>query len=91
MPTTLPALSSSGPPESPGRIGAFVSITPVSRWRSPLSLSTVIDLLSRMTLPRTEMRRPIPPEFPTAVTLAPTVSVAEFPIVTVLRLVALRS
>ena len=56
-----------------------------------MPLSTVIDLLSRMTLPRTEMRRPNPPEFPTAVTLAPTASVAELPIVTVLRFVALRS
>jgi len=38
IPTTRPALSSSGPPESPGRSAAFVSIRPASRYRSPLSL-----------------------------------------------------
>ena len=77
MPTTLPALSSSGPPESPGWTPAFVSIRPVSCSELPCSSLATIDLLRPVTVPRADVRFPVPPAFPTARTTSPTAALEE--------------
>jgi hypothetical protein len=87
MPTTSPWLLTSRPPESPGSIPAFVSISPVSCSAPPCSSEAVIVLPRPVTVPAAELMLPLPPALPRAVTLAPTVSFAEL-IETVFRLEA---
>ena len=55
MPTTLPVSVTSGPPESPGWMGAFVSMSPES-FSEPerfSSLCAVIDWFFATTVPAT--------------------------------------
>ena len=87
MPTTWPAKLTSEPPESPGSIGALVSIIPVScsELPEPSSLA-VMDWLSAVTLPvTTDGWPPLPSAFPMATTLWPVLTVAELPRLTVVR------
>ena len=88
IPMTWPAELTSGPPESPGWIGALVWISPVScseLLAEPSSLA-VMDWLSDVTLPvTTDGCPPLPSAFPMATTFWPTVTVEESPKVTVCR------
>ena len=88
IPTTCPAELTSGPPESPGSIGALDWIIPVSCSElvdDPSSLA-VMDWLSATTLPdTTDGVPPLPSAFPMATTFWPTVTVDESPRGTVCR------
>ena len=79
IPITWPAVFSSGPPESPGRTAAFVSISPLRLSLPPWSSLTVIARSTLVTVPEAELSLPVPPAFPTACTASPTSTVAESP------------
>src|SRR5579875_4210222 len=86
-PITSPWSFTSGPPESPGWMFAFVSISPVSCSDVPeLSSDAVIDWLSAVTVPgATDGVPPTPPALPRATTLSPTLTLDESPVVAVVR------
>ncbi len=75
----------SGPPESPAWMLAFVSSRPVSCSEEPEDSSdAVIDWLSAVIVPgATDGVPPTPPALPSAVTLSPTPTVPESPVVAV--------
>ena len=59
MPSTSPSMFTSGPPESPGWIGALVAISPVSLSESLLDSSlAVIDLPSPVMVPEATLGVP---------------------------------
>ncbi len=85
MPMTAPLLLTSGPPESPGWIGALI-------WSSPLTVSTSAPLwslavmvwLRALTLPVVTAGVVLRPSaLPKATTACPTLTVDELPTVTV--------
>ncbi len=82
MPMTRPSLLTSGPPESPGWIGALVWIIPVrisGFW--PVSSAAVICCPSAVTVPvATAGAPPRPWALPRAVTLSPMCTIEESPI-----------
>ena len=82
---TCPCEFTSGPPESPAWMSAFVSISPVSCSEDPEDSSeAVIDWLSAVTEPAaTDGVPPTPPALPSATTLFPTPTVEESPVVAV--------
>ena len=88
MPIACPELLNSGPPESPGRIGAFVSIIPLRLSLPPWSSPTVIERLTAVTVPEAEVNRPVPPAFPIACTESPVSTDEESPREIVLRFAA---
>jgi len=85
IPMTLAELLTSGPPESPGWIGAFVWMSPDRLSAlSPLSLPTVIDWFRAWTTPLTaDGVPPTPPALPMATTSSPTATAEELPVWTV--------
>ena len=82
MPMTWPCEFTSGPPESPASMLAFVSISPVSCSDEPEPSSVaVIAWLSAVTAPgATAGVPPVPPALPSATTLSPTLTVEESPV-----------
>ena len=85
IPTTWPAAFISGPPESPGRTAAFVSIIPDRLSLPPWSSPTVIARSTPVTVPEAARSEPVPPAFPSAFTDWPAARVAESPRGTVFR------
>ena len=88
IPITRPAWFSSGPPESPGSIPAFVSTRLVSVSLPPWSSLATICLWSPVTTPVATVTPPRPPALPRATTAWPTFSFDELPSLTVFRPVA---
>ena len=83
MPMTSPFESTSGPPESPGWMPAFVSSSPVSRSELLPSLA-VIDLPRPVIVPVAAIGAPpAPPALPSAVTASPSCTFDESPRLTV--------
>src|SRR5215471_7055315 len=84
-PITWPCEFTSGPPESPAWMSAFVSIKPDSRSDElEPSSDAVIDWLSAVTAPAaTDGVPPTPPALPMPTTLSPTRTVDESPVVAV--------
>ena len=80
-PTTLPASSTTAPPESPGAMAASSWINPVSRLTEPsLSSRTEISWSRARTVPATVLGAPpSPPALPMARTASPTSTVDEDP------------
>jgi hypothetical protein len=74
IPITLPAVLTSGPPESPDSTGASVSISPDSCSAAPLVRDpAVMERLSPVTRPATALGvPPSPPALPIATTGSPT-------------------
>ena len=81
-PTICPCEFTSGPPESPGWMSAFDSISPESCSELPEDSSeAVIDWFSATTEPAaTEGVPPTPPALPSAVTALPTLTAEELPV-----------
>ncbi len=86
MPTTLPAALTSGPPESPETMSAFIWIMPVRLSELPPSLA-VMDWSRSATVPDTTAGvPPLPYALPMATTSAPMVRLSELPSGATLRL-----
>ena len=85
MPITCPAVLTSGPPESPGWIGALSLMSPLSCSEVPdPSSEAVIEELRPVTLPvATDGVPPLPSALPSATTFWPTATVEESPRFTV--------
>src|SRR5499427_6075807 len=81
MPITLPVVLTSGPPESPGWMGALWWISPVSCSEVPApSSDAVIDAPRPATWPTaTDGVPPLPSALPSATTLSPTFTEDESP------------
>jgi len=79
MPRTSPSVLTSGPPESPGWMGALWPIIPVSCSASPAPASdAVIDWPSPLTRPlTTDGVPPLPRALPSATTFCPVWAPAE--------------
>ena len=81
MPITLPVLLTSGPPESPGWMGALWWMSPVSRSEvpAPSSEATIDAFRPAMCPTATAGVPPLPSALPSATTLSPTFAVDESP------------
>ena len=81
MPMTCPAGLTSGPPESPGWMLAFVSSMPLScSDELPSSSLAVIDWFRAVIVPAaTDGVPPLPPALPSATTCSPEVTCDELP------------
>ena len=85
MPTTLPSVVTSGPPESPGCRGALVRISPLSCSPPPLASPAVTVWSNASTTPSTALGvPPAPRALPIPTTASPTTSVEESPMLTAL-------
>src|ERR1700677_3430240 len=87
MPTTWPYAFTREPPESPGSIGALLSIRPVSCSCAPDSSSeAVMDWSSPVTVPvATDGVPPLPSALPRATTVLPTATELELPRLAMVR------
>ena len=81
MPMTTPRIVTSGPPESPGWIGALVWMSPESCSDVPLDWSdAVIDWFRAVMVPAAVLGvPPAPPALPMPITDWPTEAVRESP------------
>ena len=85
IPITSPDAFRSGPPESPGRTAAFVSIRPLRFSLPPCSSLTLIERPRPVTVPDAEISLPVPPAFPSARTDSPASTESESPMGVVFR------
>ena len=75
IPTTLPSVFTSGPPESPGWIGADIWIMPCRVSELPVPSSPAVTFWSSaVTEPWVAAETPRPPALPMATTLSPTLT-----------------